>query len=339
MGDESSELNGYILKERIGRGSFGRVYLAYTSPAKEKLTNNKMSGPLALKEVKIGNVSSKKYRSRLNASRREAMIMKQLAGHPHIVTIFEEFTDVSNSSRFFSMELADAGSLYDEVNRHKKKSGIDRGKVRRWFAQIISAVNYMHMMGFVHRDLKLSNILLKSPDEPRRGHRAVKLADFGSADQAYVRSKGGIKFYTNFCGTLSYMAPEVIAVRVNPQRQHPYNPFPVDMWALGVCLFLLITCNYPFAVSVDRIDDSFKHTSTNTYHHTLDPNLPDDLKTLIAGLLDPNTKQRLSMGETFKSHWLRKSLMKIVTERSSKSYDVAKKSLYSCGQENLMPSR
>ena len=331
MGDETSELNGYILKEQIGKGSFGQVYLAYTSPSKEKLTENKIAGPLALKEVRLGDVSGKRHRKLLNASRREAEIMKQLAGHPHIVTFYEEFTDLSDSSRFFSMELADAGSLYDEIKRHPAKDGIAHSKVKRWFSQIISAVNHMHMMGFVHRDLKLSNILLKWPDRSQRAHRVVKLADFGSAAQAVSRVRESVKFFSNFCGTLNYMAPEVITIRVYPQLEQPYNPFPVDMWALGVCLFLLITCHYPFAVSHHKLFESLQFTSSGNFSHPLHHDVPDDLKCLIKGLLDPTIKQRLSMSETFKSRWLRKSLKKILDPTPDHSYVVAKKSLYSCG--------
>lgn len=139
------EAHGYILSKEIGKGSFGKVYLAHLST--DISTKKQFEGPLALKEVKFGNVSSKKYEKLLHASKREADTMKKLTGHPHIVKLFEEFTDLSDSSHFFSMEFADAGSLYEEVRKSPSKKGVSLAKARRWFTQIVSAVNHIHTKG------------------------------------------------------------------------------------------------------------------------------------------------------------------------------------------------
>lgn len=143
--DELYQKHGYVLKKEIGKGTFGKVYLAHLSP--EKSGGKRFEGPLALKEVKFGDVKSEKYSRLLQASKKEAETMRRLTGHPYIVQLFEEFTDSSDSSRFFSMELADAGSLYDEVRKSPLAKGLSLPKVNRWFAQIVSAVNHMHTKG------------------------------------------------------------------------------------------------------------------------------------------------------------------------------------------------
>ena len=136
---------GYVLYKEIGKGTFGKVYLA--SISSDKPVKKQFQGPLALKQVKLGDASSKKYSRLLQASKREGEIMRRLTGHPYIVRLYEEFTDSMESSHYFSMEFADAGSLYDEVMRSPRDKGLSSAKVRRWFAQIVSAVNHMHTKG------------------------------------------------------------------------------------------------------------------------------------------------------------------------------------------------
>lgn len=93
------------------------------------------------------------------------------------------------------------------------------------FEQLLDSVQLLHSSGYAHRDLKLSNILI--PD----GNR-VKLIDFGFSTGTNSPSK-------LYCGTPSYMAPELVNRKV-------YMPKLIDVWALGVILYRLMTGNYPF---------------------------------------------------------------------------------------------
>ena len=93
------------------------------------------------------------------------------------------------------------------------------------FRQVVDAVELIHTQGFAHRDLKMTNILLNEENE-------IKLIDFGFACD-------GFKEKSLFCGTPSYMAPEILT-------KEKYNGRLVDIWALGVVLYKMVTGEYPF---------------------------------------------------------------------------------------------
>ncbi len=105
---------------------------------------------------------------------------------------------------------------------------IREATARRIFKQVAEGVAYLHSHNIVHRDLKLDNILIEEST------RMVKLIDFGFS----VVVGNGVKLKV-FCGTPSYMAPEIV-------RKHEYDGKPVDIWALGVLLFVLLTGTFPF---------------------------------------------------------------------------------------------
>ena len=98
---------------------------------------------------------------------------------------------------------------------------------RRMFKQIIEAVDHLHTINVVHRDIKLDNVLIEE------GSRAVKLIDFGFS---VIVANQKLKV---FCGTPSYMCPEIV-------RKKDYDGKPVDMWALGVMLYVMLTGTFPF---------------------------------------------------------------------------------------------
>ena len=99
---------------------------------------------------------------------------------------------------------------------------------RRIFKQVAESVAFLHGINTVHRDLKLDNILIEE------GTRMVKVIDFGFS--VIVANHQRLKI---FCGTPSYMSPEIV-------RKHEYDGKPVDMWALGVLLYVMLTGTFPF---------------------------------------------------------------------------------------------
>lgn len=102
--------------------------------------------------------------------------------------------------------------------------------------QIFSAVQYCHQQGVWHRDLKLDNILLMSEG----GTDTIKITDFGLSKDATMT------ICKSRCGTLSYMAPEVASISPDSPPVAAYDGAAVDIWSMGVILYVMRCCDYPF---------------------------------------------------------------------------------------------
>lgn len=148
--------------------------------------------------------------------------------HPGICRLRTVVTDEQYHMLVF--ELCEKGELFSEVAR----GALSEPVARDYFVQIIDAVDYCHSKRIYHRDLKLENVLLKDEATKR-----VKIGDFGMArDCCSINSMPK----TKGMGTVSYMAPEVAA----PDALAPYDGAAADVWSIGVMLYVMVVCNYPF---------------------------------------------------------------------------------------------
>lgn len=168
-------VGNYTLGRLIGKGSFGKVYLAT-----HKLTNGS----------KVVLKSAKKDDSNLA---REIHHHRQFV-HPHIARLYEVI--VTETMVWLVLEYCQGDELYNHLLKHGK---LPLDKAQRIFTQLVGAVSYVHMQSCVHRDLKLENILLDK-------HENVKLVDFGFTREY----EGKANYLQTFCGTICYSAPEML---------------------------------------------------------------------------------------------------------------------------------
>lgn len=174
------------------------------------------------------------------------------------------------------MELASGGELYQRVRRNGR---LAEGEVKRIFAAIVEGVYYLHSHGIIHRDLKLSNILLSSEGMP-------KIADFGLA----VKVAGDRDSeQQTLCGTPNYLAPEVIL-------KNPYGK-AADLWSLGCLLYSMIVGRPPFE-STD-IRDTFSRVSRGDFR--IPEDVSPDARDLISRLIVLDPKQRIPL-ESIRRH-------------------------------------
>ncbi|CAL5867694.1 uncharacterized protein PFLUO_LOCUS1913 [Penicillium psychrofluorescens] len=168
-------VGNYTLGRLIGKGSFGKVYLA-----SHKLTNGS----------KVVLKSSSKEDTNLA---REIHHHRQFR-HPHIARLYEVI--VTENLVWLALEYCPGDELYNYLLRH---GPLPVEKVKRIFTQLVGAVAYVHSKSCVHRDLKLENILLDK-------HESVKLCDFGFTREY----EGKASYLQTFCGTICYSAPEML---------------------------------------------------------------------------------------------------------------------------------
>jgi MAP/microtubule affinity-regulating kinase len=135
--------------------------------------------------------------------------------HPNVVNIFDSVETNNHVNLVLELILGKAlSSMY-------KASPLDMGQVRGIIYKVVLALTYLHELNITHRDIKLENVLYVAETQE------VKLIDFGFSTLMKQSRK-------MFCGTPSYMAPEIV-------RRTQYVGQPVDIWALGVILYTLVT--------------------------------------------------------------------------------------------------
>ncbi|XP_063132949.1 serine/threonine-protein kinase MARK2-like isoform X1 [Rattus norvegicus] len=208
----------------------------------------------------------------------ELEIMK-LVDHPNITKLFHVME--TSEHVCMVMEYAPGGDL---AGRIIEVSYIQEEEARHIFTQIVCAVNYCHKNGIAHRDIKPENILMDA-------RRNIKLCDFGLAIKVNTEQKS-----TVFCGTLPYCAPELFSIQ-------SYDPRALDIWSMGVVLYIMVTKHYPFkATTYDKMREEMRDP-----HYYIPPKLPAHIANLIMQLFTIDPLQRPKIGDVAKHQWLQGS--------------------------------
>lgn len=198
----------YDLGRSIGEGNFAKVRLGTHC-----LTQSKVA-------VKIVD-KTKLSEAALLKLTREVKLMK-LLNHPNICRLYEMVE--TKSEVFLVMEYAEGGELFDYLVARVRMKEKD---ARRYFRQLVSALDYCHSYQIIHRDLKAENLLMDN-------NLNAKIADFGFSNQFTVGQQ-----LSTWCGSPPYAAPELFQGR-------QYTGPEVDIWSLGVVLYVLICGALPF---------------------------------------------------------------------------------------------
>lgn len=200
--------------------------------------------------------------------------------HPHVARLFDVYD--SDEYLFFVMECMEGGEVFDRLAEVKKFSERCAADTLR---QMLLAVKYLHDYGMVHRDLKPENFLYD-----REGSSHLKLIDFGLSSVWDPNMK-----MRATCGTLSYVAPEVLQKSYTSQ---------CDLWSLGVIAFLLMSGYMPFSgsdaeqmrdIAVGRYLMKKERWST----------ISDDGKNFMKSLLQVTPSMRLTAGEALEHAWIK----------------------------------
>lgn len=200
----------------------------------------------------------------------------RLLRHPHIIKLY----DVIKSKDEIIMVMEYAGKeLFDYIVQQGRMS---EDVARRFFQQIISAVEYCHRHKIVHRDLKPENLLL---DE----NLNVKIADFGLSN---IMTDGN--FLKTSCGSPNYAAPEVISGKL-------YAGPEVDVWSCGVILYIMLCGRLPF--DDEFIPNLFKKISGGVY--SIPPGISPESKHLLQRMLIVNPLDRITVHEIMEDPWFR----------------------------------
>ncbi|ODV67070.1 carbon catabolite derepressing ser/thr protein kinase [Hyphopichia burtonii NRRL Y-1933] len=262
----ANRIGKYQVIKTLGEGSFGKVKLA------QHLTTGQR---VALKIINRKTLAKSDMQGRVE---REISYLRLLR-HPHIIKLY----DVIKSKDEIIMVIEFAGKeLFDYIVQTGK---MPENEARRFFQQIIAAVEYCHRHKIVHRDLKPENLLLDD-------QLNVKIADFGLSN---IMTDGN--FLKTSCGSPNYAAPEVISGKL-------YAGPEVDVWSLGVILYVMLCGRLPF--DDEFIPALFKKISNGVY--TLPNYLSQGAKNLLTKMLVVNPLNRITIHEIMEDEWFKQDI-------------------------------
>ncbi|XP_010275895.1 PREDICTED: CBL-interacting protein kinase 23-like isoform X2 [Nelumbo nucifera] len=258
----------YELGRTLGEGTFAKVKFAHNVDTGENFAIKILDKEKVLKHKMIGQI------------KREISTMK-LIRHPNVTRMYEVMA--SKTKIYIVLEFVNGGELFDKIASHGR---LKEDEARKYFQQLINAVDYCHSRGVFHRDLKPENLLLDA-------NGVLKVSDFGlSAVSQQVREDGLLH---TTCGTPNYVAPEVI-------NNKGYDGAKADLWSCGVILFVLMAGYLPFE------DSNLMQLYKKIFK--ADFNCPSwfstSAKKLIKRILDPNPETRISISEVIGNEWFKK---------------------------------
>lgn len=217
--NEESFRSEFVVKGTLGKGSYGEVKLCVSQKSGEAFAVKIYPRKYLKDEIKRQNL------------RNEREILQEMS-HDNIIRLYRVVEGPRHI--YLLTEYGGRASLHESLT-NSAQNALSEEEAKPLIWQLAQALRYLHDEGVVHRDIKLHNVLVN--DEGR-----LKLIDFGFALR--LQPKELIKV---FCGTPSYMSPEIVA-------RTPYDGAPADMWAFAVCVYRMVVGTFPFRGELTSFD-------------------------------------------------------------------------------------
>ncbi|KAI9711961.1 MAG: hypothetical protein M1828_001760 [Chrysothrix sp. TS-e1954] len=312
-GTSQLRINQYLIRQEIGRGSFGAVHLATDQydkdyavkefsksrlrrRAQSNLLRRPRTGQPSFGGVKIDWPGSRPaYLNASNASseasaqdpfdliKEEIAVMKKL-DHPNLVSLIEVLDDPEEDSLFMVLEMCKKGVVM-KIEVEDAVEPYEEEECRTWFRDLLLGIEYLHAQGVVHRDIKPDNCLLTEDD-------TLKIVDFGVSEMFEKTTEMRI---AKSAGSPAFMAPELC--RVN---HGGVSGKSADIWSMGVTLYCLRFGKVPFR-NTSVLD---LYSSITTDDIPLPPSCDPNLADLIFKLLEKDPNKRIEMEKLRDHPWV-----------------------------------
>ncbi|QDS69995.1 hypothetical protein FKW77_003323 [Venturia effusa] len=308
-GTAEHRINQYLIKDEIGRGSFGAVHLAVDqfgdeyavkefskSRLRKRAQSNllrRSNGPRLPGHYVAGKgfnsplhrAESGKPSNSLDLIREEIAIMKKLS-HPNVVSLVEVLDDPEEDSLYMVMEMCKKGVVM-KVGLDTKADPYDEERCRHWFRDMILGMEYLHAQGIIHRDVKPDNCLITADD-------VLKFVDFGVSE---MFEKDSDMNTAKSAGSPAFMPPELCVA-----KHGEVSGRAADIWSMGVTLYCLRYGAIPFEKT--QLLDLYEAIKTDEVD--LGQSCPPDFEDLMTRLLKKNPHERITMEELRDHPWVTK---------------------------------
>mmetsp|Transcript_21242 Transcript_21242/g.38364 ORF Transcript_21242/g.38364 Transcript_21242/m.38364 type:complete len:865 (-) Transcript_21242:249-2843(-) len=268
--------------QKLGQGAFGSVYLA---------THRETGDKVALKRIDKKYTDDHSFQREMNA----LLHLRMNGGHPNISGLREDFDDDKNYSLI--LDLVSGGEMFDHLVERGAYSEADASRL---ISEVASALAFLHGIGIVHGDLKPENLMLTST---KSSDSVIQVVDFGCAevhdeDAVFQQDKGPIG------RTPAYSPPEAFE-----NKKSKADP-ALDIWALGVILYIMLTGMHPFDLEGGAPDEEIERRVRNREAPPLDnskvtAHLSDSSIDLIKKLVAWDPKNRLTAIEMLDHPWVK----------------------------------
>ncbi|KAI3703523.1 hypothetical protein L1987_73663 [Smallanthus sonchifolius] len=264
-------LGGKYEKGRlIGKGTFAKVYYGREISTGESVA------------IKVINKDQVRDQGMVEQIQREISATR-LVRHPNVVELREVLA--TKSKIYYVMEYVSGGELFAKVaGGGRLKEDVDR----KYFQQLISAVDFCHSRGVSHRDIKPENLLLDGNDD-------LKITDFGFSALSEQKRYDGLLH--TLCGTPAYVAPEVL-------RKKGYDGAKADIWSCGVVLYVLLAGFLPF--HDENLTNLYRKIFKAEYEFP--PWFSPETRKLISKILMADPQRRISIEGIMRVPWYRRGL-------------------------------
>ncbi|KAI2886606.1 hypothetical protein CBS76997_7397 [Aspergillus niger] len=307
-GTAEHRINQYVIKQEIGRGSFGAVHLAtdqfgneYAVKEFSKARLRKRAQSHLLRRPRGPKRPSDGFNSPLHRRapggdehkenalyliKEEIAIMKKL-NHNNLVSLIEVLDDPTEDSLYMVMEMCKKGVIM-KVGLEERADPYDDDQCRCWFRDLILGIEYLHAQGIVHRDIKPDNCLLTSDD-------VLKVVDFGVSE---MFEKDSNMFTAKSAGSPAFLPPELCVV-----RHGDVSGKATDIWSMGVTLYCLRYGRLPFEKqSIFELYEAIKNDPVVCEGET-----DENFKDLMFRILEKDPAKRIPMEELREHPWVTKN--------------------------------
>ncbi|XP_043250460.1 ribosomal protein S6 kinase alpha-5-like isoform X1 [Colletes gigas] len=269
-GGQRVDMTHFDLLKVLGTGAYGKVFLV------RKRTGTDAGRLYAMKVLKKASIVQKKKTT--EHTKTERQVLEAVRDSPFLVTLHYAFQ--TDAKLHLILDYVSGGELFTHLYQREH---FTEDEVRIYIGEVILALEHLHKLGIIYRDIKLENILLD-----REGH--IVLTDFGLSKEFLPHERDSNARAYSFCGTIEYMAPEVV------RGGSAGHDIAVDWWSVGVLTYELLTGASPFTVEGE------KNTQQDISRRILktDPPIPSHLsptvQDFILRLLVKDPRQRLGGG-------------------------------------------
>ncbi|PGG96626.1 CAMKK/CAMKK-META protein kinase [Polytolypa hystricis UAMH7299] len=306
-------INQYLIKQEIGRGSFGAVHLATDqygnefavkefskSRLRKRAKSHVLRNPRGSRPrpgvVPAGSgfnsplhrhpsATDEEEGNSLYLIKEEIAIMKKLH-HNNLVALIEVLDDPTEDSLYMVMEMCKKGVIM-KVGLDEEADPYDDESCRCWFRDLILGIEYLHAQGIVHRDIKPDNCLLTSDD-------VLKIVDFGVSE---MFEKDSEMYTAKSAGSPAFFPPELCVV-----RHGDVSGRAADIWSMGVTLYCLRYGRIPFPKeSILEMYEAIRSDDIN-----LDDETDEEFKDLMRQILEKDPAKRIDMTELRNHPWVTK---------------------------------